>query len=163
VTLFDYGVLALVAASALLGLWRGIASELLALVAWVVAFFCARALAVQVSVVLTGVIAEPGLRYGAAFAAIFFGVLLVLSLGRLLVREILKSIGLGLVDRLLGAVFGLLRGAVLVLVAVLLGGLTTLPKQSWWQDAVLAPPLELVVLAGKPWMPQELAKRIRYR
>ena len=42
-TAFDYGVLGVMACSALLGLWRGIIGEIIALLAWVAAFFAARA------------------------------------------------------------------------------------------------------------------------
>jgi membrane protein required for colicin V production len=48
-------------------------------------------------------------------------------------------------------------------VAVLVGGMTTLPKESWWRDATFAPPLETAVIAAKPRLPAEVAKRIRYR
>jgi membrane protein required for colicin V production len=48
-------------------------------------------------------------------------------------------------------------------VLVLVAGLTPLPKATWWREALLAPPFETVVLAAKPWMPQELARRIGYR
>ena len=71
--------------------------------------------------------------------------------------------GVGLWDRLLGAMFGIARGALVVLVAVLVGGMTDLPKAPWWREAVLAPPLETVVIAMKAWLPADVAKRIRYR
>ena len=57
----------------------------------------------------------------------------------------------------------LLWGLALVLVAVLVAGMTPLPRSEEWRDAVLAPPLETVVIAAKPWLPAEAAKRIRFR
>ena len=60
-TVFDYAVLTVIAASVLLGLWRGVVSELLALAAWIVAFLVARVFAAEVGNWLTGQIAEPGL------------------------------------------------------------------------------------------------------
>lgn len=162
-TWFDYLVLGVVAASSLLGLWRGVVSELLALAAWVLAFFAAKMFGVMVSGWFVTAIADPLLRQGAAYLAVFLAVLVVVSFARLLLRELLKAVGLGVVDRILGAVFGVLRGLAVVLAGVLMGGMTTLPKQAGWRDAVLAPPLETVILAGKPWLPAEVAKRIRYR
>jgi membrane protein required for colicin V production len=59
-------------------------------------------------------------------------------------------------------VFGLARGLLVVLVLVAAGGLTSAPQQAWWKQAVLAQPLETAVLVAKPWLPDDLAKRIRF-
>jgi membrane protein required for colicin V production len=66
------------------------------------------------------------------------------------------------VDRLLGAVFGFARGALIAWILTLLGGLTTLPENAWWRDGVLAPPLQSAVLAARPLLPIEIAKRLKY-
>lgn len=162
-TAFDYAVLTILLASVLLGLWRGVVSELLALAAWVVAFLVARQMAAQVAVWLGAYVAEPGLRLAAAYALVFVGVLIVFAIARMLISLMLKAVGLGLLDRLLGAAFGILRGIVVVLVVVLVAGMTPLPKAEWWRNAVLAPPLETVVIAAKPWLPADAAKRIQFR
>lgn len=162
-TAFDYAVLTAVSASVLLGLWRGVVSEILALAAWMVAFLVARAEAAQLAGWLAPHIAEPGLRLAAAYILIVVGVLLLFAVARMLISLMLKAVGLGILDRLLGAAFGVLRGVLVVLVAVLVAGMTPLPKADWWQDAMLAPPLETAVIAAKPWLPAEAAKRIRFR
>ena len=162
-TEFDYAVLAVLGASALLGLWRGVVSEVLALVAWVAAFIAARTWAEPVGGYLTGLVADPTLRYAAAFVAVLLAVLVLFGLGRLILSLLLRAVGLGLADRMLGAVFGVLRGGLIAVVVVLVAGMTSLPKAVWWREAVLAPPLETAVIAAKPWLPAEVAKRIRYR
>jgi membrane protein required for colicin V production len=162
-TAFDYTVLTIIAASVLLGLWRGVVSEILALAAWIAAFFAARAAAADVANMLAGQIAEPGLRLAAAYGLVFVGVLLVFAIARMLISLMLKAVGLGVLDRLLGAGFGVLRGTLVVFAAVLVAGMTPLPKAVWWRDAMLAPPLETVVIAAKPWLPADAAKRIRFR
>jgi membrane protein required for colicin V production len=163
VTAFDYGVLAVIGISTLLGLWRGVISELLALAGWVLAFIAARAGADYGAGLLATTIADAALRLAVAMIAIFILVLLLVAVLRYLVRTMVQAVGLGFVDRLLGAVFGILRGVLAVLVAVTLGGLTGLPKQDWWRSAILAPPLETAVLAAKPRLPADLAKRIHFR
>lgn len=162
-TTFDYAVLTVIFASALLGLWRGVVSEILALAAWVVAFLAARAEASEVARLLAPQIAEPGMRLAAAYVLVFVGVLLVFAIARMLISLMLKAVGLGVLDRLLGAGFGVVRGVLVVLVAVLVAGMTSLPRADWWRDAWLAPPLETVVISAKPWLPAEAAKRIRFR
>lgn len=162
-TAFDYAVLAVLALSVLLGMWRGVVSEILALVAWVAAFLLARAQAAEVANWLPVQIAEPALRLAAAFALVVVAVLLLFAVLRLGLKLLLKAVGLGLLDRLLGGAFGALRGALVVLVAVLVAGMTPLPKMEWWREATLSPPLETAVLAARPWLPADAAKRIRYR
>jgi membrane protein required for colicin V production len=162
-TVFDYAVLAVIALSVGLGVWRGVVSEILALVAWVAAFFVARAEAPTVAPWLAEQIADPGIRMAAAYVLVTVGVLLLFWIGRMLLSLMLKAVGLGLLDRLLGACFGVLRGLVVVLAAVMVGGMTPLPAMLWWRDAMLAPPLETVVIALKPRLPADVAKRIRFR
>lgn len=162
-TIFDYAVFGIIAASALLGLWRGMISEVLALAAWIVAFIAARALGGEAATYFEGVVAEPALRYAAGFVAVLLFVLVCFAVARLVLSMILKAAGLAVVDRLLGAGFGILRGVLIVLVGVLLAGMTALPRSQWWRNAWLAPPLETAVIAAKPWLPAEVSKRIQYR
>jgi membrane protein required for colicin V production len=163
VTVFDYVVLGVVALSLLVGVWRGVVSEILALVAWVLAFFAARTWAVPVGDMVAEGLVEPVWRQAAGFMVIFVAILIVLALARWIASLLLKAVGLAPLDRVLGAVFGVARGILVVWVGVLLAGLSALPQQQWWRHAVLAPPLETAVLAAKPWLPPDLAKRIRYR
>lgn len=162
-TVFDYVVLSVLAASVLLGLWRGVVSEILGLVAWVVAFFVARAQAPWGAQWLADRIADPSLRLAVAFGVILVGVLILFSIVRLVLSLLLNAVGLGLLDRLLGACFGVLRGGLVVLAGVAVAGMTALPKAVWWREAILSPPLETAVIAAKPWLPAEVAKRIRFR
>jgi membrane protein required for colicin V production len=163
-TAFDYVVVAIVSASVLLGVWRGVVGEVIALVAWVLAFFAAKWWGDEVAQrVLAGIIADPALRIVAAWVAVFVVVLLLMALLRLAVRGLLKALGLSPTDRLLGVIFGLARGLLIVLVLVAVGGMLSLAKEKWWSDAYFSAPLETAVLAGKPWLPPDVAKRIRFR
>jgi membrane protein required for colicin V production len=162
VTAFDYAVLAGIALSVLLGFWRGVVSEVLALAAWVLAIVLGKLLAPSVAPELARWIADAGLQYLASFAAIVVVVLLLVSVIRVVISGVLKAIGLGLIDRFLGAIFGAACGILVVLACVAAGGLTSFPKQAWWRDAILAPPLETAVVALKPWLPQQWAGKIRY-
>jgi len=160
---FDYAVLAVIGLSVLLGLWRGVASEVLGLVAWVAAFFAARWWGGAVGGMLSPMLSEPVWRQVAGLVVVFVATLLLFGLVRLLFSRLLRAVGLGLADRLLGALFGVVRGALVVLALVLVCGMTAVPRQGWWAEAWLAPPLETAVLAAKPWMPLAVAHRIRYR
>lgn len=159
---FDYVVLGIVAVSLMLGLWRGVVSELIALAAWVMAFMAALEFGADAGkAVFTG-LADPAIRVLAGCVLVFVGVLVLMSLIRLAVRSMVKALGLSLSDRLLGMFFGLARGVLLVMLLVAAGGMTSAPQQPWWKEATLAPPLETAVLVAKPWLPDDLAKKIRF-
>ncbi len=160
-TVFGYLVLFFVATSLLIGVWRGVVGEIIALAAWVLAFFAAKWWGAMVGQGLT-TITDSVLRVVAGWVVVFIAVLVVMAVFRWAVRGLLKALGMTLADRLLGLVFGAARGLLMVLVLVALGGMTSLPKEKWWSEAYLAPPLETAVLASRPWLPSEVAKRIRF-
>lgn len=162
-TPFDYAVTGVIMLSLLFGVWRGVMSEILALLAWVAAFVAARTWAAPAGELVASGMAEPVWRQVAGFISIFVAVLILFALARWLLSLLLQAVGLRPLDRVLGAVFGVARGLLVVWVVVLLSGLTAAPQQVWWQRAMLAPPLETAVLAARPWLPPDLAKRIRYR
>jgi membrane protein required for colicin V production len=102
------------------------------------------------------------LRLLAAFLSVFLTALLVLTLAAIAVSSLLKRAGLGLIDRALGAVFGLVRGLAIVMVVVLLAGLTALPRQPAWRHAMSSAPLEALANMIKVWLPYDLSKHINY-
>ncbi len=160
-TVFDYLVLLIVATSLLLGMWRGVVGEIIALAAWVLALLAAKWWGTALSQWLVG-IADPTLRTVAGWTLVFVAVLVAMALLRLALRGLIKALGMSLSDRLLGVIFGVARGLVIVLILVALGGMTALPKEKWWSEAYFAAPLETAVLASKPWLPSDVAKRIRF-
>jgi membrane protein required for colicin V production len=161
-TLFDYVVLTIVGASVIISVMRGFAREVLALAGWVLAFVAANAFSGTVAAWFAPVIPEGSLRALTAFVAVFVVTLIVASLTAMAVSRLLKGSGLGLEDRLLGGCFGLARGVLIVMLIVLLAGLTALPRQPAWSDAMLSPPLEALAGAVKPWLTQAVSRYISY-
>lgn len=159
---FDYAVIGIVALSLALGLWRGVVGEVIAIIAWIAAVMGALEFGTATGQAVFAGIADPAIRALAGCTLIFVGILVAMALVRLAVRQMVKALGLSLSDRLLGMIFGLARGVLVVLVLVAAGGMTSAPQQPWWQEAALAPPLETAVLAVKPLLPDELAKKIRF-
>lgn len=162
-TPFDYLALAVMLISLLVGVSRGMVSEILALAAWVAAFFAARLWAAPAGSLLLADWPDPLWRQLAGFVVVFVVVLVLFALLRGLMGLLLKAAGLRPLDRTLGAFFGAARGGMVLLALVLVAGLTPVPQQKWWRAATFAPPLETTVLALRPWLPPELAKRVRYR
>ena len=161
-TVFDYVVLCLIGFSVLMGVMRGFLREVLALAGWVAAFVVARMYTAQVEPLLPLQIPGEAMRYLVGFSLLFLTTLLVSTLLAIALSQLVKQIGLGWLDRILGMLFGLLRGVLIVLIVVMLAGMTSLPKDERWQTAVLSAPLEAVVVWILPWMPQSLSKHVEF-
>lgn len=161
-TAFDYGVLIIIGSSVVLSVVRGFAREVLALAGWIIAFLAANALSGIVSEWFAPFIRDGSLRALTAFVSVFVLTLIAVSLVGMAVSRLLKKAGLGLEDRLLGGFFGLARGLLIVLTLVLVSGLTALPRQPAWSDAMLSPPLEALAAAMKPWLPQAVSRYLSY-
>ncbi|WP_114812837.1 CvpA family protein [Paraburkholderia kururiensis] len=161
-TAFDYAVMAVIALSALRGTWRGFLSEVFGLVGWIVAFLVACRF---VGLVVPWIPANwPGgalTQWLIAFVIIVVGVMLVAGVASAVLSRLVQATGLSGVDRSLGLLFGLARGVVLVLILVALAGLTELPKQAFWRDALLRPYAEQGVRELKPLLPEALAAYVR--
>jgi membrane protein required for colicin V production len=162
-TLLDYAVLAIIGFSVLLSVIRGLVREVLALAAWAIALIVAWLFGGQIAALMPQEIPGEDLRWLAGFATLFFLVLLAMSLVALAVSQLVKSAGLSVEDRVLGAVFGLVRGFAVVMILVLLAGATALPGQPFWRDAALRPLLERVAIVIKSWLPPAVSQHIRYR
>ena len=139
----DLVILIVLLLSAMIGLVRGLIREALSLVIWATAFVLAIVfadnLAAHISVPGTAEF-HPTTRsmvdHAAGFGAIFIGVLIVGGIVQWTLHKLIEATHLSGTDRVLGFVFGGLRGAVVVIV-----GLVAIePFQSetqWWQQSVL--------------------------
>lgn len=161
-TVVDIAVLAIAGISIALGVLRGLVREVLALVAWVAAFMAANLLTPDIAKLLPQAMASEEIRLLVSFVAVFILVLIGLSVLAILASKLVRIAGLGVADRVVGGIFGLARGVLVVLVLVLLAGLTALPRQPAWRDGVLSGPLEAFAGHVKAWLPADLSKRIKY-
>ncbi|MBM5570387.1 MULTISPECIES: CvpA family protein [Deefgea] len=161
-TTFDYAALGIVGLSILLSVMRGLTQEILALCAWVLAFWCAMHYSAQVSLWMPESIPTESLRYLGAFATLFFIVWLLSAIFRITLNQFIKATGFKPIDRVLGAGFGVARGYLLVLTLVLLAGFTSLPKEPEWRNAMFSPLFEQSAFLAKSWLPEAFASRIHY-
>ena len=131
----DYVVLAIVAISILVGAIRGFVKEAFSLAVWAAAFLIAFQYSGAVAMQLENHIELPSVRTSLAFAGLFISILLVGGLLTFLVGKLVEKTGLSGTDRLLGGVFGGVRGLALVLAIMLFAGLTPVPQDPWWQQS----------------------------
>ena len=131
----DYVILGIIAISVLVGAIRGFIKEAFSLAVWAAAFLVAFQYSGELALQLEDHIILPSARTSLAFAGLFLAVLLVGGLLTYLVGKLVEKTGLSGTDRLLGGVFGGVRGLVLVLFLILVAGLTPVPQDPWWQQS----------------------------
>jgi membrane protein required for colicin V production len=155
----DWVLLSVLLLSGLWGVWHGVVKEVFSLLAWVLGFVLSIQFAVDVSQVLPLSWAQ-GLRMACAWVLIFLLVLLVMGLLASLLKQLLSMVGLGLIDRFLGGVFGLLRATIMLLAITLLVGLTPLKSNLEWMGSRVAQTVHLLLVYLKPVLPAQLERLV---
>jgi len=162
VTIFDYLVIFVLAASVIIGVVRGLVKEVLSLLSWVIALVAANAYAAPLAQMLPPAVPGDVLRLIIAFLALFIGARILMGLLSLALDALIDAGGLSLIDRTLGMVFGAARGLVIVLAAVILCEMTSLPKQDFWKHAVLSPYAETGARMVLPYLPAAMTQHMNF-
>jgi membrane protein required for colicin V production len=162
VTIFDYLVLFILIASVVISMLRGLMKEILSLVSWIVAFVVANMWGGDLAPLLPEAIPGMALRLIVAFLILFIGVRLLMGLLMMAVDAAINAAGLTLADRGLGGLFGLARGVVIVLAGVMLAGMTDLPKQDFWRNALLSPMAETGARTVQPFLPADISRHVKF-
>jgi membrane protein required for colicin V production len=157
VNLLDWVAVALLVISMLIGLVRGLVFEVISLAGWVAAFFCAQWFADDVGKWLPFGDPNATWRYAAGFVLVFIGVAFGVGLVAALIRKLITAVGLRPVDRLLGGVFGIARGAVALLALAVVVHLLALSDSAWWHESRSAIVLDAALQGLKPALPEKLA------
>ena len=161
-TVFDYLVLFVLICSVIISTLRGLMKEILSLLSWIVSFVVANAYGEQLAALLPAMVPGKTTRLIVAFIVLFIGVRLLMMLLTMAVDALVKASGLSLADRGLGGLFGFARGLVIVLAAVLLCGMTAVPQQPFWRQALLSPLAESAARTVKPFLPGDFARHVHF-
>lgn len=155
-SIVDWALAAGVALSIVVGAFRGLIREVMALLGWGVSYFSAQWWGVPVAQSLP--VGAPGSQVNAlaGMALVFILTWLAWALLTWALREVLTASGLGSTDRLLGGVFGLLRGLLVALVVYTLVGMTPLAQWSEWQSARSLPWLQTLLTGLRPMLPERI-------
>jgi membrane protein required for colicin V production len=160
---FDLLILATLALFTALGAWRGLLSEVISLLTWVLACVLAWFYAAPVSRLLRGMVEDEALRQLLAFVLIFAAVFVLgLVTSWLLHKHFPLKRGFRLANTVLGGLVGAARGGVIVIAVFLVAGLTSIPQRAWWRDAAFSPFFERAAIYVAGYIPRDIAQHIRY-
>ena len=133
----DYVILAIVGLSLLTGLFRGFVKELIALCVWVLAIWLGLTYSSVVDPWLKPYIDDHTVRTVLGFVIILLSTLLMGALVNALLSFILHRAGLSGTDRLLGMIFGFIRGVFIVALLMVVVNMTSLTKEKYITESVL--------------------------
>lgn len=160
-TVFDHILLAILGFSILVGLMRGAVRELFSVMGWLFACYLASRMNAQVSQWMPEQIPGESIKVIAAFLLVFLTVLFVSALCGLLLTALVKALGLGGLNRILGGLAGAAKGVLLIGVLALLAAMTDLPKQPAWTNAMFSAPVEVMLLKVLPWLPSSIRSHVQ--
>lgn len=143
--------------SVLVGLWRGLVFEVLSVAGWILAYFVAQRYAGEVAGKLPLDSWSEPIPYALGFGLVLVAVVFAAALVSALIKRLVSSIGLRPIDRVLGGLFGVLRGGVLLLAFAWMISLTPYKDESWWSASLSAPHLLMGLASLKGTMPPEIA------
>jgi membrane protein required for colicin V production len=136
---------------------RGFVKESISLATWIIAIWLAATFAPKLAAALPVSIESEAVRQAIGFGVLFILSLMIGALVNTLVSQIVKKTGLTTADRVFGVAFGVLRGALIIIVFVVIGGMTPLPEAEWWQSSVLLQWFEGAAIAIQEYIPDDLA------
>ncbi len=157
----DWVILIILGVSMLVSVFRGLAREVLSLLAWVAAAWVAFEYAPLGDAWLAPWVPAPSIRLLLSGAALFMTVLLGLGLVNTLVGRLIRGSGLSGTDRSLGMLFGLARGIAIVTVLVLAAGTTLVPQDPWWRESTLLRHFERLAVEVRGLLPEPVSGLIR--
>ncbi len=134
----DISLLGVCLLSAVFGVLRGLVREILSLLAWLAAGWLALRFSPDVAAEMGALFANESLRQVAAFLLLFIASLVGIALMNRLLAILIRMSHLGLFDRLLGFLFGALRGVMIGIVFILLTDMTPLRDDPSWNDSAMA-------------------------
>ena len=152
----DLVLLGIFLLSVLIGLWRGFVFEIVSLLGWLVAFIIANSAGPFLADLVPLSSTDPQLRLWAAYVIVFVLVLLTCTLLARMLRALVAATPLSFIDHLLGGVFGMVRGALILVVAATLVMLSPYANSTTWKSSHGALWLGLALEGLKPILPQSL-------
>ena len=158
----DIVIVLVVGLFVLVGVLRGFISEVLSFLTWVFSFLVAWFFSGDFTGWFAGHLKDANLRTVVVFFLLFFVTFVVLAVVSHFIRAAWLNISSQAADRLLGGAIGFLKGALVVVLMVLLAGLTPFPNYPSWHDSLFVGYFQQMAVYVAHWLPADVARNLRY-
>lgn len=154
----DIVVVAIIGISVLIGLFRGLIKESVSLATWILALWVGLTYGPKLALLLPFSVGSQTVQSLIGIVILFVVVILVGGIVNYLIGQLVDRTGLSGTDRMLGIIFGVLRGGLIVAALVLLAMLTNLPNEPWWQSSLTLPFFHDIAIWIRDLLPPSLAE-----
>ncbi len=154
----DIVVIAIIGISVLIGLFRGLIKETISLATWILALWVGLTYGEKLASLLPFSVGSQTVQSLIGIVILFIIVILVGGIVNYLIGQLVDRTGLSGTDRMLGIIFGVLRGGLIVAALVLLAMLTNLPNEPWWQASLTLPFFHDIAMWIRDLLPPSLAE-----
>lgn len=159
-TTFDLFALGFILLTTLMAMMRGLVNEVASLLSWIVSFIVAKFFAPHLANIAFASMQPREIAFGLSFIIIFVIMMIVQRLFRTLITTFLQSMGLGGVNRFLGACFGIVKGVIMVTLVVIICSFTDLPKTPTWRNSATASTFGHIALLAIPYLPSSVIEKL---
>lgn len=159
----DIAILVILGASVVISVIRGFVKEAMSLVVWIAAFWVAITFSARLSGILAQWISDPMIQRVSAYVILFVITLIIGAIINFIIGQLVKKTGLTGTDRMIGIVFGLTRGVVIVSALIILSGYTTLPQSQVWSDSILIKQVEPAVESVRKILPEDIGQYLKFK
>jgi membrane protein required for colicin V production len=167
----DVLILVVLLGSTVIGALRGFVREAVSVVFWILAVWGAWQFGPVIVPHLSGLLADPSIAPWVGRLVILVLILLIGWVAGMLLSYFTRSIGLGPLDRVIGVLFGIVRGMVLVGLMIIGGELLHMNQEEWWNRSKLVPYGEtvgdwlraMVGEKGEPWAKLERVTGVKVK
>jgi len=158
----DYIIISLLSVFTILGVLKGTAKQAFSLMAWLAATVVGIYFSPDFTWLIKAQFQDPAARLAGAFIALHLMTLSVMGLVGILLGVVFRQKQLSIMSRVGGMLLGAAHGGLFVVIALLLTGLSVLPKSPWWHQSKLIPPFQTVSAWASRSLQSEFTKNIHY-
>jgi membrane protein required for colicin V production len=156
----DFAIVAIVVFSTVISIMRGFVREAISLASWIIAVWISLEFGPLLAEALKDTIHSDQVRMLVSYLGLFLVMIIIGAIVSHFVSKLLKVTGLSGMDRILGMVFGLFRGALVIAIGILIASLTDLPSSDWWQHSSVIPVFKPVAIWLKDFFPDNLVFKL---
>jgi len=157
----DYFFIFIILLSLLVGCFRGFTRELFSLVGWVFAFYFANLFTGDLLQFVSFEFGEH-VNFIIIYMSIFIIILLLATLLATIFIKLIKNIGLGFLNVIIGGIFGLMRGVLISFIIIFLVEKTSFISEVSLAESKTIPVIKLAIKKTLSYLPYEWSNKVKY-